>query len=467
MNFFNKIQDQAIYYQSYLKNYYHILQLPVRQGPLRTIQHLKKYPWLWQLAKVNCLLDVVTHGRSGNYRKATASVVEMIVPNLMELLDNLDADPDRLILHEDMVPPEILSAMGLKTWMSELLGILLPIVDPHSVEKYIDVAENAGIPPDICSLPKSTMGIMLNKEVPPIKAIVSSNSPCDGGMASYQLIKRHLDVPMFQIDVPYNFYNERATEYFANELKKMIFWLETNTAGKMDWDRLRAICEERNKMAEYELELWETIRRRPAPLAAEAVFLSHLWCFNVRPGDPDGTLLFKKLVELARDNINKDIAAVPNEKYRAVLWNPPLLHFIDFFSFAEQHYGLTIINDSMSYNRQPFIDTTSEDSMLKSLAHIIMTGPMARHTRGPAENYFNDMFYMYSYFDLDMILIAGHIGCKNTAALNGILREKCRNKGIPLLIIEYDLSDPRVVTQDAIIQQLDRFMENIMKERRN
>jgi hypothetical protein len=462
MGIFSQIQDQMVFYQSWIKNYQNILRMPLDHGPIQTLQNLYKYPWLWQLAKVNRLLTIVTNGRQGNYRKANAAVVEKIVPNLVRLLDNLVKDTDRLVLHEDMVPPEILFAMGLKTWMSELLGILMPIVDSHSVEKYIDIAENAGIPPDVCSLPKSTMGIMLNKEVPPVKAILTSNSPCDGGMASYQLIKNKLNIPMFQLDVPYNFYNERATDYFANELKRMIKWLEKHTPGKMDWDHLRVICEERNKMAAHELELWESIRQRPAPLAAEAIYLSHLWCFNVMPGDPSGTELFEYLTKLANENIQKNIAAVPNEKYRTVLWNPPLLHFIDLFSWAEQQYGLTLIMDSMSYNRQPFIDTSTNDSMLKGLAHIIMTGPMARHTRGPAQNYFDDMFYLYTYFDLDMILVAGHIGCKNTAALNGILREKCRNKGIPLLIIDYDLSDPRVVSHDGIIQQLDRFMENIV-----
>jgi hypothetical protein len=464
MQVISQIQDQILYYQSWIKNNHNILKLPLRHGPPQTIQNIYKYPWLLNLAKVNRLLTMVTKGRQGNYRKANAAVVEKVVPNLMKLLDNLVVDTDRLVLHEDMVPPEILIAMGLKTWMAELLGILMPIVDSHSVEKYIDIAENAGIPPDVCSLPKTTMGIMLNNEVPPVKAILTSNSPCDGGMASYQLIKNKLDIPMFQLDVPYNFYNDRATDYFANELKRMIDWLEHHTPGKMNWDHLCAICEERNKMAANELELWETIRQRPAPLAAEAIYLSHLWCFNVTPGDPSGTELFKYLTELANDNVQKNIAAVPNEKYRTVLWNPPLLHFIDLFSRAEQEYGLTLIIDSMSYNRQPFIDTSSRDAMLKGLAHIIMTGPMARHTRGPAQNYFDDMFYLYTYFDLDMIFVAGHIGCKNTAALNGILREKCRKKGIPLLIIDYDLSDPRVVSHDGIMGQLDRFMENIMNK---
>jgi len=65
-----------------------------------------------------------------------------------------------------------------------------------------------------------------------------------------------------------------------------------------------------------------------------------------------------------------------------------------------------------------------------------------------------------------MVWIAGHIGCKNTQALNGILREKCRKAGIPLLIIEYDLSDTRIVPKEGIITQVEQFMENIMKAER-
>ena len=35
-----------------------------------------------------------------------------------------------------------------------------------------------------------------------------------------------------------------------------------------------------------------------------------------------------------------------------------------------------------------------------------------------------------------------------------MLREKCREAGIPLLILEYDLSDPRIVTHEGMISQI-------------
>ncbi len=91
---------------------------------------------------------------------------------------------------------------------------------------------------------------------------------------------------------------------------------------------------------------------------------------------------------------------------------------------------------------------------------------MARHTRGPAKNYLDDIFHIHKHFDIDMVWVAGHIGCKNTQALNGMLRELCRKESIPLLIINYDLSDPRIVSREGIMDQIDHFMENTMKAKK-
>jgi hypothetical protein len=58
--------------------------------------------------------------------------------------------------------------------------------------------------------------------------------------------------------------------------------------------------------------------------------------------------------------------------------------------------------------------------------------------------------------------MAAHIGCKNTQALLGMMREKCRRRKIPLLTIEYDLGDSRVVSKDGIKEQVTMFMKTVM-----
>ncbi|MBP7739007.1 MAG: 2-hydroxyacyl-CoA dehydratase [Spirochaetes bacterium] len=441
--------------------------LALRRGPLSLIRDMMRYPWILTLLKAPLLMGRFAHGRTGLYREANELLISFIVKRMVHVLIYTLKRNDRFIIHQEMVPPEISQAMGLNVWPAELLSILLPIIDTHAAERYIDRCENEGVPPDVCSHVKMTLGVVLNGEMPPSSNIVSSNLPCDGNMTGYEITRRWNDAAIYRLDIPFNFYDDRAADYFAGELRRMIAWLEENTPGRMDWDRLRRICEERNRMAELEIELWEIISARPSPLAAEPVYLSHLWAFNIDPGNPVATRHFKRLVDMARRNLEADVAAVPNERFRAVLWNPPLLHFSDLFQWAEEAYGVTLVIDSMTYNSQPLIDTATPDTMLRDLGKIIMQGPMARHTRGPAENYIDDIFRIYQRFDLDMVWVAGHIGCKNTMALNQMLREACRERGVPLLIIEYDLSDQRICSHEGIIRQIDHFMQNVMKVGRN
>ncbi|MCK7509473.1 MAG: 2-hydroxyacyl-CoA dehydratase family protein [Desulfobacterales bacterium] len=169
---------------------------------------------------------------------------------------------------------------------------------------------------------------------------------------------------------------------------------------------------------------------------------------------------------MARKNLSAGIPATENEKFRAVVWNPPFPHFIDIFNHTERTYGVTVINDSMTYHRHEPIDTSTPESMLRGLGRTIMQGPMVRHTRGPAENYLDDIFRMVKQFDLDMVWVANHVGCKSGQAMNGILREKCREMKIPLLILDYDLLDPRIVSKDSMMNQVEFFMENVMKAQR-
>lgn len=436
--------------------------LGLRIGARTGLAGLRRYPWLATLLGVGELHFTMTRGRSGAYHEANAFVIHALLDGIVDMLDGLYERPRETVVHEDLVPPEILFGMGLHPWMAELLGIVLPMVDPQSVEPYIDIAENAGIPPDVCSLPKSTVGVALAGHMPQPAAMVTSNMPCDGGMAQYALIERALQVPTYRLDVPHDFHDERAVDYFADQLRELVEWLEAHTPGRMDWDRLRQVCELRNQAMEHELELWDLLCARPAPMAAEPVYLSHMMWGVARPGTERGVAVFRRIAELARHNLEQGRGALDDERYRVALWNPPTLIALDLFAWAEQAYGVALLMDMLTYHRHPFVDTASPETMLRDLGRIIMQGPMARHTRGPAANFFGDLFHMVERFGLDMIWMAGHVGCKNTQALGGMFRELCRARDIPLLLIDYDLSDTRVVSPAGIREQVERFMDTVM-----
>lgn len=287
------LKDKAVTSGYKLLNLMAIAKMGIKHGPFDMIRDIRRYPWLLDFAKVNRLVSKLSRSRRGNYRIAVGMMLNGIVKEMINYIEGIFHRQDRLVLHEDMVPPEILRAMGLSPWMPELLGIILPMIVPDAMEEYIDAAENEGVPPDICSLPKAVIGITVKNRLPQAQAVVTSNLPCDGGMASYIYVEKLIKAPVFRLDIPHNFKDERSEIYFAGELKRMITWLEEHTPGRIDWNLLKNICEERNRMMEYELQLWEMISVRPAPLAAEAVYLSHLWFFNVCSGLKSATRVFR------------------------------------------------------------------------------------------------------------------------------------------------------------------------------
>ncbi len=456
-----------IYMKYWAINYYCILkfglEFVVELGPARSIRTLIRNPWILTLLKINGLMRRYGRGRTGLYLESVCMALQTVVAGTIDMLRQMFFHPERMVVNEDLVPLDIVHSMGLDAYLLEALGIILPILDSESCLKYIDEAENEGMNADACSLPKTTVGMVIKGHTPKGVAMVSSNMPCDAGAASYAFIQRMFDIPTYRLDVPYHFFNERAEDLFIEDVKAMIAWLEKHTPGRMDWDRFRRICLNRNRILELELELWDMLRARPAPLASEAVWLSHLWNVNVTPDYEFSVRHFEKLVDMARRNLRNNTPATVNERYRTIVWNPPFLHFSDIFNWAERTYGLTLINDSMTYHHHRPIDTSTPESMLRGWSRTIMQGPMVRHTRGPAENYLDDIFRAQKQFDLDMIWVANHVGCKGGQAMNGILREKCREKGIPLLILDYDLSDPRIVSHDNMKRQVEHFMDNVMK----
>ncbi len=443
-----------------------MFKLLIKVGPIKTIQGRRRYPWLNEmLSNLKSAINLLKH-RRGNYLEAVLVVFEEIQNGTLESLEGVFNPEGKLVIHQVALQPEIILGMGLKTWMAGFVPWVGTVVSPGLTEKYIDAAEKEGLPPDICSATRSTIGFALEKQMPDAAAIVASAMPCDGISNMYSVIERKTKIPTFMVDAPYDFYSDRAVDYFVGELKKMISFLEEHTPGRMDWDRLREICELRNQTVELELELWDMLRQKPSPMAAEAIWASHLWFQIFRPGCEESYRMFKRIVDLCKVNFKKGTPALPNERYRLVLWNAPMIDFSDIYAWAEKRYGVSLIMDMVTFNRHPFIDTTTPETMLQDLAKTGMQSVMGRHTRGPSENYIDDLFYVYEHFDLDMIWIASSLGCKNSKGLLGIVREKCREEGIPLLSIDHEIFDTRTVPRENIMKQVDDFMINIMKAER-
>lgn len=69
---------------------------------------------------------------------------------------------------------------------------------------------------------------------------------------------------------------------------------------------------------------------------------------------------------------------------------------------------------------------------------------------------------MCEAWDIDMVVVSDHIGCKSTSAMKGILRDVCRERGIPVCFLPVDIMDPRFVSKEETMHTADQFMETVM-----
>ena len=109
----------AIYSKYWLLTWIKIIPFVLKHGIFNTLRDLRRYPWLVIMLKVNRLLWTLGKGRSKRYQLATSLIISGVVTGVTEMLGRIFFKPDRLIIHEDMVPPEIFRAMGLSTFVAE------------------------------------------------------------------------------------------------------------------------------------------------------------------------------------------------------------------------------------------------------------------------------------------------------------------------------------------------------------
>jgi benzoyl-CoA reductase subunit B len=178
-------------------------------------------------------------------------------------------------------------------------------------------------------------------------------------------------------------------------------------------------------------------------------------------GDPRCTDWFKQLVECAELKVSAGKGANEffAEKIR-LLWFDimPYGWVFEFMPWLEQEWGAILVMDMFSNFPYTLIDTSTEETMFHDLAkRNLMDVPMIRQARGTAENFSSDIVRIVKDYKIDCVIWPGHMGHKDGAATAGIMRETCRDIGVPFLHIGLDLFDKRYTSVDEVKDKVSQF----------
>lgn len=362
--------------------------------------------------------------------------------------------------------PELFTAMDLP-WFMIMETPFLAASAPYLLDD-LQGAEELGLVADMCSAIRLPMYYIESGLMPVPSAVIGLLSPCDGTTMLQQILQHNKawsNIPLYSADPPYSS-DARAVRYYAEELRKMVPFLERHTGHKLDMDRLRDVCEESNRTYALWQQYNELRRAVPCPHGweiggAQAFAISQ--CFIA--GDPRCTEWFEQLVKCAEIRVREGRGAndsVP-EKIRLFWFDiMPYGWIYEFMPWLEQEWGAVIVMDMFGNFPYTMIDTSSEESMFMGLAkRNLMDVPMIRQARGTAENFSGDIIRTVRDYKIDCVIWPGHMGHKDGAATAGIMRETCRDIGVSFLNIGLDLFDKRYTSPDEVKEKASRFFSGM------
>ena len=385
---------------------------------------------------------------------------------LEKVLDHVDRQKP-FVWHNLGFNPELTYALGDASPVGiESLGVLHNLLGDINLSlDFIDSAQGAGIPPDCCSADKIAIGAIQKGLYPPPACTVGVNTPCDAQVLSTQVMQELSGAPFFAIDVPY-YHNDETIRHVAAQLKELIPFLEQHTGCKLDYDRLREVCELSNQTTEV---LWEWLEwRKLAPLTQSSKLVAFTLLVQVLfSGSPEGLGIAKGLLREARERTEREERFF-EERARAIWYQDPVWTDMQIYDWFERDLGLTVPVDIFGYYaNEGLIDTKTPETMLYGLARkLVACHPMARQFRSDIDVYVRDFMHLVEGWNADCCIFAGHIACKHAWGGIGLFKEACRRADIPLLVFEFDMFDPRVTPYEDVYFEVERFVNEIVVPRK-
>jgi benzoyl-CoA reductase/2-hydroxyglutaryl-CoA dehydratase subunit BcrC/BadD/HgdB len=306
---------------------------------------------------------------------------------------------------------------------------------------------------------------MLSGDAPVPAVFVHPANPCDSNLATYPVLAENLNFPYFCIDMPY-FKNDRSAPFVANELRKLVSLLEQTTNRKLDIDKLKQVMQHSNTAHEYILKNSELRQAVPCPYSS-LESISEYGAVLSLAGTPQLADYFKRRYEYTKERVDRGEGHLSKEqeKFRLVwIYGAPAFDMAIFMWLEKEYGAVSVANMNNNFVMKPIPDISDYDKILLGLAEKVTLLPMTRECGGPWENWLNATMYLIKSYKADAAIFAGHVACKSNWAVMKLVKDKLSDDlGIPTLILEMDLFDPRITSSDSIKAQFDKFFTTVLQ----
>jgi len=399
----------------------------------------------------------------GEYGHLFAAAMEHDVAHFRDIAAAMEDGSRRVAMYEFGLVPQLFHAFDCAALCLELFPGVHSGANPSAVYEFLEAAEETGVPSDTCSTDRFIIGATLKGELPTNSFFVTSSSPCDGTRIAYPILQKVLGCPMLFLDAPFRDDRE-AIRYYADQIKdRLIPFVEQQTGRRFDLDRFREVVAESNRAYELLVDIRDTYRVKPAPHYGLLRAVPYVMFMN-GAGRRETTETLRLFQEDATRRVREGRTEGPfPEKHRVMWLHVPPTYDWELFSWMEEKLGATLVVDSLSSTSilEP-IETGSLESMLEGLAWqgLDMTMSIMRFDSAA---FIEFAMNGYDQYRCDCMIATQHVGCQSICGARGLIREECRRRGIPLLFIEFDYNDDRVLAREQMRAEIEDFFTTVME----
>ncbi len=437
-----------------------------------------RYRWMVNYLAVPDFFDRHTEGMRGTQLRITRTALELVVKDMCKSMAVMfRADPclgndkelnEKLVVFDENMMSQLMNGFPNLKWVSTEVPAVYTgaMMDQNGLNFYLDAAMEYGIPNDVCPMPAAELGVELEDDYPRIgKCMIQCNTTCDGSLMGNGVMASRRTIPSFQLAVPIRHEEDSVQEYAAKEMLNAIKFIEDNTGEKFDWNAFFKTMERFNEETKHLLEWYEISRSKYPQVTGNALSL-YRYAAYMAAGGREAPFLpnDEKITALAMKGYkNKELSA-PQHRHRAITWGVQSACYTAFCLWIQNCWGIIPIVDMLTLCSTRIVNTEDPDKAIYDLAWLYEKMIMRSRSNGGYEVGVADLWRYCEEFNVDMVIMYSHMGCKSMAGYHGIFEEEARQHGIHLIWVTHSLMDSRGVTRKDMRTEVNRYMRTVLRE---
>ena len=452
----------------------------------RNIKAMFRYRWMVNYFAVPMMVDKHTQGLRGPYLRMCHLEQDMVIKDVAKLLDNLFRGDKRIgndekfskqvvLVDENEMTAVMMGFPTLKGLSRETPSTYVAVLlNQNAALHYIDVAQEYGLPGDVCPMPEAEAGLSIDDDAPILGACaVQCNTTCDGSLMSNGVISKRLEledgIPVFQLAAPLRHREDDVQEYAAQEIRNCIEFIEKNTGAECDWKYYFECAKRVNESTRHRMD-WLDMNKTDYP----QIFGSNLALYTetnymaICGKVPEFVEIDRKLSALAEKAYKEKMMMAKEYRHRAIVWGVQSHFYFDFLLWILNCWGIVPLTDMLSMVNTNMIaeeDTPeNREQAIYDMAWLTENMIMRNRTHGGYKVLLDELWDYCEEFNADVVILWEHMSCKALNGMHGQFEEKAREKGIHLIWVTHDLFDPRIVSRQGIRDQVNRYMRTVFNE---